>query len=156
MEDINSLHSFNLQVDNGNIPYLNEAAKWGKFLSILGFIVITILLVCGCVFAFSGGNFSSSDLNPELQNLDLPSSTLGIIFAFYFFLIALIYFFPFLFLYRFSTKMQLAIKTNDQIVLNKSFESLKSLLKFFGVFTTIALCIFLIVIIFGVVLGSVF
>ncbi len=156
MEDINSLHSFNLQVDNGNIPYLNEAAKWGKFLSILGFIVITILLVCGCVFAFSGGNFSSSDLNPELQDLDLPSSTLGIIFAFYFFLIALIYFFPFLFLYRFSTKMQLAIRTNDQIVLNKSFESLKSLLKFFGVFTIIALCILLIVIIFGVVLGSVF
>jgi hypothetical protein len=156
MEDINSSHSFNLQVDNGNIPYLNEAAKWGKFLSILGFIIITIFLVCGCVFAFSGGNFSSSDLNPELQNLDLPSSTLGIIFAFYFFLIALIYFFPFLFLYRFSTKMQLAIKTNDQIVLNKSFESLKSLLKFFGVFTIIALCILLIVIIFGVVLGSVF
>lgn len=156
MEDINLSHTFNLQVDNGNISYLNEAAKWGKFLSILGFIVIVILLICGCIFAFSGGNFSSSDLNTELQNLDLPSSTLGIIFAFYFFLIALIYFFPCLFLYRFSTKMQLAIKTNDQIVLNKSFESLKSLLKFFGIFTIVVLCIWLIVMIFGAVLGSLF
>src|SRR3954465_8694634 len=123
MEDINLSHSFNLQVDNGNIPYLNEAAKWGKFLSILGFIVITILLICACVFAFSDGDFSSSDLNTEFQNLDLPASTVGLIFAFYFFLIALIYFFPCLYLYRFSTKVQLAIKTNDQIVLNKSFES---------------------------------
>jgi hypothetical protein len=156
MEDINLSHSFNLQVDNGNIPYLNEAAKWGKFLSILGFILITILLICGCVFAFSDGNFSSSDLNTEFQNLDLPSNALGIIFAFYFFLIALIYFFPCLFLYRFSTKMQLAIRTNDQIVLNKSFENLKSLLKFFGVITIIILSIWLIAIIFEVVLGSLF
>ena len=155
MEDVNLTHSFNLHVDNGNIPYLIEAAKWGKFLSILGFVLITIIVICGCVFLFSGGAFSS-EVNTDFQNLDIPPGAFGIVFGIYFLIIALIYFFPCLFLYRFASKMQLALRTNDQIVLNRSFENLKSLFKFFGVVTIIILCIWVIAAIFGVVLGSIF
>jgi hypothetical protein len=155
MEDINLSHTFNLQVDNGNIPYLNEAAKWGKFLSILGFVLIIILVICGCVFLFSGGNLAS-DVNTDLPNLDLAPGAFGIVFAIYFFITALIYFFPCFFMYRFAAQMQLALRTNDQIVLNRSFENLKSLFKFFGVVTIIILCIWVIAAIFGAVLGSIF
>jgi hypothetical protein len=155
MEDINLSNTFNLQVDNGNIPYLIEAAKWGKFLSILGFIIIAILFLCGCVFLFSGGNLAS-DVNTDLPNLDLTPGAFGIVFAIYFFITAFVYFLPCFFMYRFATKMQLALRTNDQIVLNSSFENLKSLFKFFGVVTVIFLCIWVIVVVFGAVLGSIF
>ena len=156
MEDTPLLNTFSLQVDSGNISYLTEASKWGRFLSILGFIIISILVIFAFVFAFTGGDFYSSDVKTDLQNLDLPSGSVGIFFATYFFIIALLYFFPCLFLYRFSTKMQMAIRNNDQIILNKSFENLKSLLKFFGVITIIILSIWIIAIIFNIIFASIF
>ena len=156
MEDSPLSNAFSLQVDNGNVGYLIEASKWGKFLSILGFIGVSIMVLCGFVFMLTGGNFYSSEVNTDLQNLDLPSGSVGIIFAFYFFIIAVVYFFPCLFLYKFSTKMQVAIRTNDQVVLNKSFENLKSLLKFFGIITIIILSIWIIALLFSAILGSIF
>ncbi|HEX5153455.1 MAG TPA: DUF5362 family protein [Parafilimonas sp.] len=156
MEDSTLLNTFSLQVDNGNVGYLIEASKWGKFLSILGFIGIGIMILCGFVFMLTGGSFYSSEVNTDLQNLDMPSGTVGIVLGLYLFVIALVYFFPCLFLYKFSTKMQEAIRTNDQIVLNKSFENLKSLFKFFGIVTIIVLSMWIIAVIFSTLLGSIF
>jgi uncharacterized membrane protein YjgN (DUF898 family) len=153
MEDIIQPNTFPLQVDNGNIPYLNEAAKWGKFLSILGFIVIGFLLIFGILAALAGDAFYSS---AEFENLELPAGSASIIICIYFFIIALLYFFPCLYLYNFSSKMQTAIRHNDQISLNKSFQSLKSLLKFWGILTIIMLSIWVLAIIFGVALGTMF
>lgn len=156
MEENILRNTFPLQVDSGNIPYLSEAAKWGKFLSVLGFIIIAIILICGVIFAFEGNSLSSADLESDFQTLNLPQSSVGIIFGVYFLVIAIAYFFPCLYLYYFSTKMQAAIRNNDQITLNRSFQNLKSLFKFFGVLTIIALCIWVIAITFGVILGTVF
>lgn len=156
MEDSQLSDGFSLQVDNDNKGYLIEASKWGKFLSILGFIGIAVMVLFGFIFMLTGGNFYSSQVNTDLQNLDMPSGSVGVIFGLYFFVIALLYFFPCLFLYKFSTKMQEAIRTNDQIVLNKSFENLKSLLKFFGIITIIVLSMWIIAVIFSTLLNSIF
>ncbi len=40
-------NNFLLQVDSGNTAYLAEAAKWAKFLSIIGFITCGLLLLTG-------------------------------------------------------------------------------------------------------------
>lgn len=156
MEDNILPNAFPLQVDNGNISYLSEAAKWGKFLSILGFIFIAIILIFGLIAGFATNTFSSSDLNSAFQDLQLSASSGGIIICIYFLAIAILYFFPCLFLYNFSAKMQIAIRHNDQISLNESFQNLKSLFKFLGILTIIILCIWVLAITFGVLLGSVF
>lgn len=52
MEETLLSNTFPLQIDNSNIPYLSEAARWGKFLSILGFIFITIMLIVGLLALF--------------------------------------------------------------------------------------------------------
>ena len=155
MEDTTLSNTFALQVDNSNIPYLREAAKWGKFLSILGFIVITLILLLG-IIAFVTGNTFSSDLDTELQNMQLPTNIGGIIMGIYFLIIAILYFLPCLFLYNFSSRMQSALRSNDQINLNRSFSSLKSLLKFWGVLTIIIICFFALIIILAIVLGAAF
>ena len=58
-------------------------------------------------------------------------------------------FFPCLSLFRFATKMQLALRTNDQETLNVSFENLKSCFKFMGIFTLIILAIYGLIFIFA-------
>jgi hypothetical protein len=66
---------------------------------------------------------------------------------------ALLYFFPTLYLFSFASKMQVALRNNDQISLNNSFKNLKSCLKFFGVLLVITLCIYAIALIFAVIAG---
>ena len=143
-------NSFLLQVDSGNTPYLTEAAKWAKFLSIIGFITCGLLLLTGI---FAGTFFAS------LAQLDSELSSMGsigtVFFAVWFICIAVLYFFPSYYLFSFASKMQTAIRNNDQISLNDSFKNLKSCFKFWGIFLIIILCLYALIILFSL-LGSAF
>ncbi len=143
-------NSFLLQVDSGNSPYLTEAAKWAKFLSIIGFIICGMLVLTGI---FSGSFFAAiSQMDSELDSM----GSLGAgFFSIWFIIMALLYFFPSLYLYNFASKMQTALRNNDQISLNTSFKNLKSCLKFWGVFLIIILCFYALAMIFAM-LGSAF
>lgn len=143
-------NSFLLQVDSGNSPYLTEAAKWAKFLSIIGFIICGMLVLTGI---FSGSFFAAiSQMDSELDSI----GSLGAgFFSIWFIIMALLYFFPSLYLYNFASKMQTALRNNDQISLNTSFKNLKSCLKFWGVFLIIILCFYALAMIFAM-LGSAF
>ena len=143
-------NSFLLQVDSGNSPYLTEAAKWAKFLSIIWFIICVMLVLTG---VFSGSFFAAiSQMDSELDSM----GSLGAgFFSIWFIIMALLYFFPSLYLYNFASKMQTALRNNDQISLNTSFKNLKSCLKFWGVFLIIILCFYALAMIFAM-LGAAF
>lgn len=143
-------NNFLLQIDSGNSPYLTEAAKWAKFLSIIGFIICGMLVLTGI---FSGSFFATlSQMDSELNSM----GSLGAgFFSIWFVIMALLYFFPSLYLYNFASKMQTALRNNDQISLNTSFKNLKSCLKFWGIFLIIILCFYALVIVFAM-LGSAF
>ena len=151
MEQNITPNTFALQIDNGNIPYLAEAAKWGKFLSILGFIFCALIIL---MRLFAGTLMSTMFSQFETQTPGFGAVS-GTVFMIYYILIAILYFFPCLFLFNFSSKMQTAIRNNDQIYLNNSFRNLKSLFKFWGILTIIGLCIFVIAIIFVGVVGAI-
>ena len=143
-------NSFQLQVDSGNTPYLAEAAKWAKFLAIIGFVICGMTLLTAVL---------TSSFLPSLAQVDddLPpmGTTESIGAAIVFIIVAILYFIPSLYLFRFASKMQTAIRTNDQISLNDSFKNLKSCLKFWGIFFIILLCFYALFIVF-LVAGSAF
>ena len=148
MEQNITPNNFALQIDNGNIPYLAEAAKWAKFLAILGFIFCALIII-GALFA---GTFFTAVLSQFQQaGMGTLGAISGTAVANYYALIALLYFFPCLYLFNFASKMQAAIRNNDQIYLNTSFKNLKSLFKFWGILTVIFLCIIVIGMIFAIV-----
>ncbi len=66
-------------------------------------------------------------------------------------LVALLYFFPCLYLFRFSTRMQTSIRSNDQRLLNSSFSNLKSCFKFMGILTIVVLACYFLALIGGIV-----
>ena len=63
--------------------------------------------------------------------------------------LALIYVFPVLYLFKFSTKMKSPLQTKDNEVLANAFKNLKSHYKFIGVFTIITLSLYILVIVFA-------
>jgi hypothetical protein len=56
--------------------------------------------------------------------------------------IAVIYFFPCLFLYNFSVRLRAALRGNDQVKLNQALKSQKTLFKYIGIMTIIILAFY--------------
>jgi len=136
---------FELQVDHEATIYLKEAARWAKFLAIIGFIFCGLFVLCG-LFA---GSFIASMYSRigAAQGAAIG----GAIYSVYFIVMALLYFFPCLYTFNFAQKMQLALRSNDQSQLNQSFRNLKACYRFMGILTIIGLCFFALGLIFAVV-----
>jgi len=62
---------------------------------------------------------------------------------------AVLYFFPFLFLYRFSNRMQSALRSNDQQTLINSLGNLRAYFRFVGILVIIGLAFCALAFIFG-------
>jgi len=112
----------NLEVTSESKSYLLEAAKWGRFLAIVGFVFfglssLSVLLNLGMLASIGGG-----------------FAFLGFIFGLA--LLAL-FFFPIFYLYKFSTNTISAMKTSSTMDLTDGLRNLKSLFKFYGIFMAI-------------------
>ncbi len=146
MENVDLLKS-QLEIDNIAAAHLSDTAKWGKFLAIIGFIFCGLLVIGG--IAFSVLVSSASGYYGNIFSRMGPA--IGVIYI----LIALVYFFPCLFLLRFSVKMKAALLTNDQETMNEAFSQHRRMYKFVGILTIIFLALYALGLIFGV-LGSAF
>ncbi len=129
------------QADKNNFL---ETARWGKFLGIVGFIMSGFIVIGGLSFitgAFVGADFD--DMYAEI----------GGAMGFFYILIALLYIFPSLYVYRFSTQIQDGIKTNEPSKCTEAYNNLRKLFLFMGVMTIIALGLYVLAIIFMVMGG---
>ena len=154
--DQNQQSIFGLSIDESNRAHLSEAAKWGRFLAIVGFVVCGLIVLAGLIAAF---NFSSvqnqlSDLPPEYRTNRSFTSMLGMGVVIFYILIAIIYFFPCLFLFRFSNAMKTALAGNDQVQMTESFKNLKVMFRYVGIIMIIVLSIYLLAFVLGVFTAS--
>ncbi|WP_439483602.1 hypothetical protein [Cyclobacterium plantarum] len=112
--------------------YLLETSKWGKFLAIVGYVGIGLIILMALVVLIGFSFF-----NPVMDN-NLNLRGVGLIYL----VIAVVYYFPINYLHRFSRQIKLGITGNDEQSLTSGFENLKSLFKFMGIFTIITLSIY--------------
>ena len=142
MESNESLLNAELQIDTTSHAYLAETAKWCNFLGILGFILSGII---GIVALFAG-----TFLGAMSSGFGSSSMISGGLVTVVYLILAAVYFFMSLFLYRFATKMKAALYSNDQDSLNNSFLNLKNLYKMMGIITIIYLSLVVLALIFGI------
>jgi len=141
---------FALTIDPTGRAHLTEAAKWARFLAIVGFVCITIL----ALMAVFGGSYIATMLsragqyNNEIAPDFTTGMTVGIIA--YYICVALIVFFAYLFLYRFAVNMRAALRENSQDLLNRSFQNLKVLYRYWGILTVIFLALFAVFFLFAI------
>ncbi len=149
MEQPEKLNLFELQLDQSSINYLNEASRWSRFLAILGFIYIGLLLIIGILF----GAIGNSLLQGTGGDSDMPARFSGVFISFLLILVAAVLFVPVLYLYNFSTKMRKALRNNDQPVLTDALKNLKSFFKFYGIIAIVVLSLYGLAIIAAVIGG---
>ncbi len=152
MEQNQDTSIFGINVDQAGKAHLADAAKWGRFLAIFGFIICGLVVLIGIFF----GSFFSMLTSQYSSNpySGLPGGSgmggaMGASMAVLYVLIALIYFFPCLYLFRFATKMKTALATNDQALLTASFQNLKASLRFIGILTIVMISFWVLALIVG-------
>lgn len=140
-----------LELNSRAIAYLREAAKWGKFIAILGFVMIGIFVIFA---VFMGAIFGSTS---ALAGMDTGMGAMsgGMITGTYL-IMALLYFFPTLYLYRFSVRTAAAIGNKDSELFSDGIGQLKSLFKFMGILAIITIGMYVIVLIFAAIAGAAF
>ena len=128
--DINTL-----ELTPASRNFLLETAKWSKFLSIVGFVFLVILIIA----AFGIGFFFNS-MSSEFDEFGGAGGMIGgtAITVLYLFM-ALIYFFPTYYLFQFSVKTTRAINASNTIELTDGLENLKSCFKYWGILMVIIL-----------------
>ena len=141
----NNLHvekGENLVIDWRSKEFLKETAKWTKFLAILGFVGIGLMVLGSLVMLFAPSSLMS--------NGDFPFG--GKIFMMLLYLaFAVLYYFPISYLYQFSENTKKAIENNDNNAIRDAFEFLKSHYKFMGILTIILLVFYAIMIFIGLI-----
>ncbi|MCR9153245.1 MAG: DUF5362 domain-containing protein [Bacteroidetes bacterium] len=141
----------NLMVSGIAQAYLRETAKWTFFFAILGFIAIGFLVL----FALFAGTFSSLISN-DFDAVSGLSSNFGLIGSVIYILVAVLYFFPTLYLYNYSRKLKEALLRNNEMELTEAFKNQKSFYKFTGIVTIVILSIYLISFLFVIAAAASF
>ncbi|MDO4728096.1 MAG: hypothetical protein Q4B43_03710 [Bacteroidota bacterium] len=130
---------------------LNESIKanlksivgWSKFLAILGFVVVGIMVLSGIFMILSGGL------------LGITSQAIGGVgvafIGFGYILVSVFYYVPLRYLYRFSTKTESFLNNNMQNYFEEALENLKSHYKFIGIFTIVTISLYILAVIGAVI-----
>lgn len=130
------------QLTSESITYLLKAAKWGKFLAILGFIVSGLMIAGGILMSFILNKVSGTD---ELVPLNLPFST--VILSFIYIIVAVIFLIPVIFLNTFSNNAIKAVNLSSTEKMTTSLRNLKNLFVFIGISTIVLLTLYTLILI---------
>ena len=128
------------QLTSKSVIYLLKAAKWGKFLAILGFIVSGLLIAGGIIMSFVL-NMVSEEMFP--LNMPFSPKILSLIYI----IIAGIFLIPVIFLNSFSNNAIKAVNLSSTEKMTTSLKSLKNLFVFVGISTVVLLALYTIILI---------
>jgi len=133
-----------ISIPQESINFFKETGKWTKLLAIMGFIFIGFMVLAAFTFGTIMSFFNGEESQFPFQ---------GILMGGFYLLMALLYYFPVMYLYKFSTNIKQASITMDAASFNSAIENLKSHYKFIGVLTVIMMAFYAMLMLGGIVMA---
>jgi hypothetical protein len=121
-------------VDEKSLKYLNTARRWAMFLAVTGFIFLGIMIIAG---ALAGTFLSIFDAYKQFEE-GMPG---WIIFG-SFVAIALFYFFPVFYLFRFAKHAGITVETQNSNDLRIALRNLRSFFICTGILLIVILALY--------------
>ncbi len=128
--------------------YIYETAKWANFLSIMGFILTAFI----AMFSFGIGSLMTL-LNSQLGAANPYAGLSSGVLTVFFLLVAALYFYPSLLLFKYASSAKKAVLFADQATLSIAMSKMKSFFKFWGILTIIVLAFYTLAFLLGIVAG---
>ena len=121
------------------------AAKWAKFLCIVGCVGVAIMLIASLGMILIGGLVSKA----------LPDMPFGPALGFLYLIIAALYIYPLMKGFQFANATKAACLYNDQYQLASGVTGLKDVIKFTGILSIVVISICVIVIVFAILFAAI-
>ena len=115
------------QLTSVSVIYLHKAAKWGKFISLLGFIMTSLMIVAGILMSL----VLNSDHTNSMVPLNSPFSPK--VLSIFYVSIAAIFLVPVSFLHAFSNNAIKAVNRGNTKNMTTSLRNLENLFVFLGI-----------------------
>lgn len=131
-----------LRVKESTKADLLTAAKWTKFLCIVGSIGIAFIVIFG-IFLLGAGTLASS----MFSDMPFGAVAMGILYL----VIAALYIYPIMKGFQFASCAKAACLSDDENELARGIKGLSSLTQFLGIITIIFLVIYAFVILFALI-----
>lgn len=119
------------------IFFLSSAAKWAKFLAIMGFIAIGFLVIAG----LGAGILFNVMQSTMPSSLPFPPIVLSVLYI----AIAALYLMPVIYMNNFSNKTTSAIQMQNTPLMTEALMNLKKWFKFTGVMTIVLIVIYILI-----------
>ncbi len=123
-----------LEISKDAAYQLDEAGKWGRFLAIIGFVFLGLIVMIGFIVSIVFSVLPKTAAGP----IPFPGFLIGLIYL----VMGVVYFFPVLFLYRFASGIKPALHLKDQNRLVKAFQNLKAHYRFIGILMIVGLVLY--------------
>jgi hypothetical protein len=130
--------------------FLKEIAKWARFLGILGLVGCGLLVLLGLLFSMIPGMAKAMNSNGGA----MASAGSPIMMSVIYILMALLYYFPAMYLYKFAKNMRNALDLGGEAETTKAFEYLKSHYKFLGILMAIVLGLYALIFVVGILVAT--
>ena len=146
---------FSLTIDPGTKDYLNETAKWARFLAIVSMIVLILVFlftVLAATVLDKSTLITISGTSTQLSEGYTNSLRIGMVIGSL--VLIGIAFIPLFYLLQFANRMKKALAANQQDTLNSSFHHLKRYFRFLGIIVIIVLALYACAFIISVVTGN--
>jgi len=135
MENQQELKKIELEEDS--LRDLDITRKWSMFMAILGFIGLGLMLIIGIVAALFLSVFNAGSIQDAPSLGFLPGAILMVL--------SVVYFFPLLYLYRFSKHTGIAVRDTDKSQMQKAIRYLKKYYVYVGILLIIVLVVYFVV-----------
>ena len=116
--------------------YVSSMGKWMKFFAVLGCIGIAFLVLCTIFMMAVGANIPLFDGVMSLKW-----------FSLIYIVLAAIYIWPIMYLFRASAAAKQAVEYNDNVQMTEFLKNNKSFWKYCGILTIVLFCVYILVII---------
>jgi hypothetical protein len=141
-----------IEIGQESLGYLDTTRKWTLFFAILGFIFLGVMLIVGLFFGSLISSFTSKMSGMSgmegmegMQTARAVGGFAGIMMFIVMLIIAVIYFFPLLYLLRFSKHTKNAVANLDANEMHLGFKNLKSFWRYIGIMTIVFLVIYILI-----------
>lgn len=136
----------NLTLNQTSIGFLEQIRRWTRIISIIMFIMIGFMILAGIMMSVIMKTLTSSEMPTPMP---FPAGAMALMYV----LMAVLYFFPVYYLYRFSEYLGHALNTGSEEALTTSLQFLKNHYTFVGVLLIIGIVIMAFAFIISIFLG---
>ncbi len=134
-----------LSIDSIAREQLAEAARWARFLAIMGFIGCGIIVIAGIMMAIFSSLMSQVSTGYSYSGRPVQtfgrSALIGIMYV----IGSAVFFIRCLYLYRFANKMKTGLHKRNQDELNESFQNLKKMFRYNGILTIVVVALYIVI-----------